>query len=40
MKTAGKDAGGDCVGMVGFEPTTSPTRTARASRSAPHPEAA
>ena len=28
------------VGMVGFEPTTSPTRTARASRAAPHPDAA
>ena len=26
------------VGMVGFEPTTSPTRTARAGRAAPHPE--
>ncbi len=28
------------VGMEGFEPTASPTRTARASRTAPHPEAA
>ena len=24
--------------MEGFEPTASPTRTARASRTAPHPE--